>query len=54
LLRLLHLLHGLPDLLLGLLQGFLALLELLLLERGGGGRSARSLDPATGQHCRYD
>src|SRR5258708_19900600 len=49
LVRLLHLLHGLADLLLGLLQGFLGLFEFLLLERSGGGGSARCLDSAAGE-----
>src|SRR5712692_2095995 len=54
LLRLLHLLHGLPDFLLGLLQGLLGLFDFLLLERRGGCRGARGLDAAAGEGRRCD
>ena len=44
---LLHLLYCAVDLLLGLLHGLLRLLDLLLLDRGGGGGGARGFDAAT-------
>src|SRR5689334_18299481 len=46
---LLHLLHGAVDLLLRALHGLLAFLQLLLLERSGGGRGAGGFDAAAGE-----
>src|SRR6266496_4587586 len=47
-----RLLHGLADLLLGLLHGFLALLDFLFLEGGGGGRGAGGFEAAAGESRR--
>src|SRR6266536_2524534 len=44
-----RLLHGLADLLLGLFHGFLALLDFLFLEGGGGGRGAGGFEAAAGE-----